>query len=342
MDIYVCFKASPLFEQVMPEDWKGFSLGADIGYAGKALGCFDEAALELALRIKDSLGGVRLFALTLAPELSDSIACSLHAVGFDDVIRLDADVEFNPKETARLIYGYLKDKSPQAVLCGIQAGYGDSGLVPAILAHFLGIGLMAPVEDITLEGGVFNITVYGDAGRRLAKVNTPFAAAVGNSKAALRLASLKEKLASKKRKAAAIHVEAPVWGGGYRLLEVSSNRKAIKSACKGEKEAAAEILALVGEFSKASNDKEREGAPEGGLTAPNGRSEESARDLGSQRGFKPKLALFASRVPNPQSSIKRLWKMANDLGFRELSLWLAGFSYEDAARSEERRVGKEC
>ena len=58
MKILVCFKVVRDLEQVIEEDWnveEGASLSID--YTKKIWNCFDEAALETALRIKDALGG---------------------------------------------------------------------------------------------------------------------------------------------------------------------------------------------------------------------------------------------------------------------------------------------
>ena len=52
--IFVSFKMVNDYEQVLPEDWDAFlQEDAALDYVRQIVNCFDESALELALRIKD-------------------------------------------------------------------------------------------------------------------------------------------------------------------------------------------------------------------------------------------------------------------------------------------------
>ena len=53
MKIGVCFKIVPDYEGLLPEEWQ-VPGNLDFTYVKKMYGCFDEPALEMALRIADS------------------------------------------------------------------------------------------------------------------------------------------------------------------------------------------------------------------------------------------------------------------------------------------------
>jgi electron transfer flavoprotein beta subunit len=201
LDIWVCFKVQPDFDHVLEEDWAGFGPGSDIGYARHSLNCFDESALEIALRLKDAMVkdglAVTLGAVTLADSLRPALCRTLFAAGYDEVLRIDARVEFSPRETGRLLAAHLAGKHPDLVLAGKQAGYADTGLTPYYLARGLGLPFPAQAEDVRWDG------------RRLSAA-TPSLVIVGNSPvAALRAVPLRQQLAAAKKQPLAIPARAP-------------------------------------------------------------------------------------------------------------------------------------
>jgi len=188
--IWVCFKIQPDFEQVLEADWQGFGPESDISYAKHSFSCFDESALELALRLKDSLTQagqeVILGAITLAYSLQASLGKILFAAGYDEVLRINAQLEFSPRETGRLLAAHLTEQKPDLVLMGRQAGYADTGLVPYYTADALGFPLLADIENITPE----------------MLTQLPLIAAIGNSPiAALRAVTLRRRMEAGKRQA---------------------------------------------------------------------------------------------------------------------------------------------
>ena len=64
MDIVVCVKTVPDYDMVPAKEWQAVEGGhPDISYVRDCFGCFDETALELALRLKEQDPGVELRAL---------------------------------------------------------------------------------------------------------------------------------------------------------------------------------------------------------------------------------------------------------------------------------------
>jgi electron transfer flavoprotein beta subunit len=102
MKIAVCFKVVPDFDQVVEADWDNFSLAADLGYVRRIFGCFDESALETALRLRsawEALGEkTECTALTAAP-LPSPLCKTLFAAGFDRVLDLSGVVSGQYQES---------------------------------------------------------------------------------------------------------------------------------------------------------------------------------------------------------------------------------------------------
>jgi electron transfer flavoprotein alpha/beta subunit len=171
LKIVVCFKVAPDFEQVLPSDFENFSTDIDLNYVRRVIGCFDEAALELALKIKDGRAEKNLqtecVALTCADALQSTFARAIFAAGFDEVELITysnsefnssnaaknfntkqietapKSFEFNSLNVAKNLADRIREISPDLILTGKQAGYADSGTVPFYLAELLGLSVFS-------------------------------------------------------------------------------------------------------------------------------------------------------------------------------------------------------
>lgn len=138
--ITVCFKIVPDYEEIPALDWQRGEL-PDTAYCKKMYGCFDEAALEMGLRLKDALTEmgreVRITAATSGPRQA-TLLTGLYAAGFDRVVCIgESDSVSDPVRTARQLASYLREEPADLILTGRQAGGWDSGTVPAYLAAAL-------------------------------------------------------------------------------------------------------------------------------------------------------------------------------------------------------------
>ena len=235
MRILVCVKANPDFEQIVDADWDSFSLALDLSYVKRCFGCFDETALETALRLKDSLEAVGARAkcgvLSLCP-LPAPLYRNLFALGFDHVFAAlfvpgntasEARVEFRPAETAAALGKCIGSGNWDLILTGRQAGYADTGMVPLVLAEALGLPVITEVEFISPGGNVpagaaggenaaprVIIERSGETGRERITVELPALAVMGNSPvSALRAATLAAQMRAGKR-----GIEPPFMAGG--------------------------------------------------------------------------------------------------------------------------------
>ena len=211
MKIGVCFKIVPDYENLLPEEWEK-PADLDFTYVKKMYGCFDEPALEMALRIADSCRvqgmaaeEVETVAVTCGvPEgsVSDGLLRALFAAGFSDVVLLPEAGDFSPARTAKSLASWFAENPCDLVLTGRMVGPGDSGMVPFYLAEELGVPLFTELVSAAYVGGSGRLEITCKTGDSLKTygLTGPAVGTVGDAEAAyLRLFPLKARMDAKKR-----------------------------------------------------------------------------------------------------------------------------------------------
>ena len=209
-DIYkivVCFKITDDFDELGSSDWgqtddNGYPI---TDFVRRLPGCFDEAALENGLLLKEELKrqnlNCRLWAVTVNPGYSEHILNRLAAVGYDEIvcIHTKGNLDFSPRETARLLGDFIKKEGmPDLVLAGLQSAPGNTGLVPFYLSRQLLVPVRQGVKSIDIKAGKFlPICEYREAYIQYT-LEAPAVCILGNAdKSFLRIPSLKEKIKAK-------------------------------------------------------------------------------------------------------------------------------------------------
>ena len=241
--VLVSFKVTPDFEALRPADWAAGAVEAGTPGAGAAsatgasspgasataprdevasasgthaaprvptrcvrrvLNCFDESALELALRLSDTLaqrgGGADLAALSIGGREIDPHLTTLLALGYERAARLDveSDLDFAPAVVASLIARYVARREPcDLLLLGCCSGPGDGGTVPFRVAEALGWPCVSQVTEVeALTGGGLRVACTTDEGLLRLTVRGPAVLAVGNAVVSrLRVPTLRDRLA---------------------------------------------------------------------------------------------------------------------------------------------------
>ena len=208
--IFVSFKMVNDYEQVLPEDWDAFlQEDAALDYVRQIVNCFDESALELALRIKDYYSQIgeetELTALTIAND-SPSFFKTLFATGYDRVIRLTPSPgeNFSPLSIADKILSFIREEQAgfDAFLFGQQAAPFDSGQVPYFVAQ--GLGIPAISNIISLKAETDSLVAVSQKSDHILtyRISSPAVCLIGNCKRTyLRVPTLREKLAVSKKEA---------------------------------------------------------------------------------------------------------------------------------------------
>ena len=226
MRIAVGFKVTPDFEALRAADWARVAAAegpegraAATRYVRRVLGVFDEAALELALRLRDARAerGVEtsLAAFTVGGREADPFLATLQALGFE-CARVDpgepeplagqpagapgGSLDFAPAATAALVAACAARLGADVLLLGARGGPGGSGTVPFRAAEALGHPCVAEVTSLEPAGDRLRVTFTDDDGPVRAVAVPPCVLAVGNAVVSmLRVPTLKDRLATRGR-----------------------------------------------------------------------------------------------------------------------------------------------
>jgi len=140
----------------------------------------DEAALELALRLKDEYENITVTLLTLGPMIAQHEIQRCMATGADDLYQikvngqppLDSDPLDQPDPWVKsdLMARAVKELQGDLVLCGKESLDKSSGQVGALLARRLDLPFVSAITDLSLDetGGI--LQVQRSAGRGIREI----------------------------------------------------------------------------------------------------------------------------------------------------------------------------
>jgi electron transfer flavoprotein beta subunit len=205
--ILVSFKVTPDYEALREADWvAGAACDVETHFVRRILNCFDESALELALRLSETLGdgGIApdLGAVTVAGREAEPFLRTLQALGYRRAARVqtDADLDFAPAATASVIAGYARRvHGSDLLLLGCRSGPGDGGTVPFLVAEHLRWPCLSQVVAIEpLTDDRLRVTSVADDGLLRLTLRLPCVLAVGNAVVShLRVPTLTQRLAAR-------------------------------------------------------------------------------------------------------------------------------------------------
>lgn len=177
MKIVSCIKQVYDLDIVLENDWvvDDTQHFVDIHYANRIMNSYDEASLELMLRIKDKNDSIETKAITIGDKQSESILQKALAIGVDETLRIDVSLNpiKNPFDNATLLYESVKDdESIDLILCGKQSdstNYGQTGQILAEKLHWSCFTNVFEIEYIEnqyhlsrlLKDGVENVVTKG-------------------------------------------------------------------------------------------------------------------------------------------------------------------------------------
>ncbi|MCX6371531.1 MAG: electron transfer flavoprotein subunit beta/FixA family protein [Actinobacteria bacterium] len=213
--ILVSFKVTPDFEALREADWlAGAATEAAHGappvvetrYVRRVLNCFDESALEMALRLSDARAArsatTDLGALSVGGKETEPYLKTLLALGYERAARLESEaaLDFAPAVVAALIAGYVRQVDhSDLLLLGCHSGPGDSGTMPFRVAEELGWPCLTQVIEVEpLADGRVRVACLADNGLLRLTLRPPCVLAVGNAVVSqLRVPTLTDRLARK-------------------------------------------------------------------------------------------------------------------------------------------------
>ena len=141
----------------------------------------DEAALELALRIKDRHANVSVTLLTLGPMIAETEIRRCLATGADDLVQITVDTpsgsqqdpfldQPDPWVKSELLARAVEALNGDLVLCGKTSLDTGNGQVGALLAHRLGRPFVSAITDLSVESNAERLRVQRSAGRGVREI----------------------------------------------------------------------------------------------------------------------------------------------------------------------------
>ena len=207
MDLLIAFKMVPDLDLVTGEMVTGDAGRVDTSYLRPVVNPYDEAALELAMRLRDQAlaagESLALSAVTVGDATADRILKTLLALRFERASRLvpaGGPELLRPGAVARLLADFT-GKAPQFLFLGRQSSDDASGLVPALVAEALGWPLIADVVDARhAAGGRIEATCRHAAGSLTLTLGSPAVLAIDDAVVtAMRVPTLKDRMTHGKR-----------------------------------------------------------------------------------------------------------------------------------------------
>lgn len=218
------------------------------GAAPTILGSFDEAALEVALKLRDTDPATRVTVVLLDRYGCDALASTIGGHRPDRLLRVDAsalplwDAAAAAAFCAQVIHGVGE---PSLVLIGREFGDLDDGALPPCIAERLGWRFAALVQEVGFLDGRLEFMREGRAVREWTALPAPVVASVTNDRRnRLRHPLLKNVMAAKRASYPTVKADtelghpdlslstaspmpAPSRGSGCRLLEGPLDRQVV-------------------------------------------------------------------------------------------------------------------
>jgi electron transfer flavoprotein beta subunit len=131
---------------------------------------YDEWALELALRARESLGQGEVILLTLGALIAEAELRRCLAMGADRLYRIEAQGPFDPWRKSSLIARAVRELEIDLVLCGKESLDTQNGQVGAFTAHHLHRPFLSSIIDLKVQRDTEGVFVERRAGRGMREI----------------------------------------------------------------------------------------------------------------------------------------------------------------------------
>jgi electron transfer flavoprotein beta subunit len=160
---------------------------------------YDEFALEIALRLKESKGDGEVVVLSVGEASSAEQLRSALAVGADRAVLLKGQPTLDGLATARALAAEIREIAPDLVLLGMKGVDNDQQQVAPMLAELLDMPCVTVVASVELDAA--GVIAHREIEGGVEVVEAPLPAVISITKGAFepRYPSLKGIMAAKKK-----------------------------------------------------------------------------------------------------------------------------------------------
>ena len=183
---------------------------------------YDEWALELALRVRESMGEGEVILLTLGALIAEAALRRCMAMGADHLYRIEAKGLLDPWRKSSLIARAIKELEMDLVLCGKESLDTQNGQVGAFIANHLRRPFVSSIIDLKVRKDTGLAAAQRRAGRGVREIVTcrlPAVFTVDLAGEAPRLPKL-----SQRRSAQSQAIRTLAYGGDGEGVRIVSTR----------------------------------------------------------------------------------------------------------------------
>jgi electron transfer flavoprotein beta subunit len=131
---------------------------------------YDEVAIELALIMKELLGGGKINILTLGPIIAQAELRRCLAMGADHLYQIDMDGKMDAWSKSVFLARAIKAMEADLILCGKESMDNQSGQVGASIAHHLKMPFVSAITDLNIVKDNYSVRARRSAGRGVREV----------------------------------------------------------------------------------------------------------------------------------------------------------------------------
>ncbi len=131
---------------------------------------YDEAALGLALHLKELAGNGEITLLTLGPIIAEMELRRCLAMGADYLCQIDVSGRMDPWSKSLLLAKAVDHFGADIVFCGKESIDSRNGQVAALLAHHLEMPYVARIRDISVDEFQGSVEAKTSAGRGMSEI----------------------------------------------------------------------------------------------------------------------------------------------------------------------------
>src|SRR5215813_1765572 len=174
MKIFICIKQVPdpntTISKLDPTTKRlvrsGVSLVLDPG---------DESTISAAIKLRDTLGGSEVVAVSMGPTSAQEAMRRALAMGVDRAILITdpALAGSDAISTARVLAAVLKKEGAELIFCATESTDGYTGMVPGGIAEFLSIPQLTFAREIKIQGQKAIINRVTQAGYQVVETTLP-------------------------------------------------------------------------------------------------------------------------------------------------------------------------